>query len=53
MKVNLTREAITAIEAALNRGRNVEIRRYKDGIVLAEISQKTVYRDRPIEGAKN
>lgn len=40
-------EAKAAIEAALRRGNNVEIRRYKDGVIVFEVKQTIKYQTNP------
>jgi hypothetical protein len=45
--VTLSDEAIAAIEAALKRGHNVEVRRYKDGVIVSEVRKTIKYRDIP------
>jgi hypothetical protein len=42
--VTLSDEAIAAIEAALKRGHNVEVRRYKDGVIVSEVRKTIKYR---------
>ena len=41
MTVKLTQPAIAAIEAALARGNNAEVRRRGDGVVVSEV-RKTI-----------
>ena len=45
--MTLSDEAIAAIEAALKRGHNVEVRRYKDGVIVSEVRKTIKYRDIP------
>lgn len=47
MIVTINDEAKAAIEAALRRGNNVEIRRYKDGVIVSEIRKTIKYREIP------
>lgn len=50
MIVKLSDSAIAAIEAALRRGNNVEIRRYKDGVIVSEVKKQIKYRGIPKQG---
>ena len=47
MIVTINDEAKAAIEAALRRGNNVEVRRYKDGVIVSEIHKTIKYREIP------
>ena len=48
MTVKLDEKAISAIEAALNRGCNAEVRRKQDGVVVLEVQKKIKYTACPI-----
>ena len=50
MGVKLDQKAIEAIELALARGNNAEIRRKGKGVAVAEVKKKTVYCDAPAIG---
>lgn len=41
-------EAVETIEKALDAGYDVEIRKNKNGITIASVSKKLVYKDNPI-----
>ena len=43
MEVKLNRAAIDAIEAALNKGKDVWIYRSKSGVVISSQTRKTLY----------
>ena len=43
MKVKLDAEAVAAIEAALNRGKDIWIYRNKTGVVVTEQTRKVTY----------
>lgn len=49
MLTKLNREAIETIEKALDAGYDVEIRKNKNGITIASISKKLVYKDNPTD----
>lgn len=42
-KIELTAEAISAIETTLRKGKNVEITRNKEGLVIREIEATKIY----------
>lgn len=48
MTVKLDKQAISAIEAALNRGSNAEVRRKQDGVIVLEVQKKIKYTACPI-----
>lgn len=48
MTVKLDEKAILAIEAALNRGNNAEVRRKQDGVMVLEVQRKIKYSAYPI-----
>lgn len=50
MKPTINAEAIEAIENILRRGNNAEVRRYKDGVIVAEVRKTIKYRETPEQG---
>ena len=52
MKVEINNDAIMVMQAILNRGNDVLIRRKKDGIVIMEESKKIQYDASLIGGKK-
>ena len=50
MKVTIDEKAIDAIKAALDKGKNAEVRRKGGGVVVSEVTKKTTYK--PEEGEK-
>lgn len=45
--VQLNKEIIDAITSSLNRGYDIEIRRNKYGVTVAEVSKRLVYKNNP------
>lgn len=52
MIVKISDEAKAAIESALRRGHNVEIKRIQNGLVIYEVKKTITYRDSPIAGER-
>ncbi len=50
MKIKLDEKAIMAIEAALTKGNNAEVKRKGDGVVVMEVKRTITHSTFPIGG---
>lgn len=50
MKIKLDEKAIMAIEAALTKGNNAEVKRKGDGVVVMEVNRTITHSTYPIGG---